>query len=80
MAHHSIDMTEMRKELLKDAKEMVDVCFEHSATILARVLLLSELLIQKGLLTDEDVMEALSNEKVDMMMEAIDFRGENDDI
>jgi len=47
-----------------------------SNAILARFLLLCELLIEKGLITDEELLEKLSPENIGEVMKGLKFGGE----
>lgn len=49
--------------------------YEHdlSSTILARLLLLCELLVEKGILKDEDIQNKLSDLNVAIMMKQINY-------
>ena len=49
--------------------------YEHdlSTTILARLLLVCELLIKKGFLTEEELMDALSDKNIALMMKELNY-------
>lgn len=49
--------------------------YEHdlSTTILARLLLVCELLIKKGFLTEEELMDTLSDKNIALMMKELNY-------
>lgn len=49
--------------------------YEHdlSTTILARLLLVCELLIKKGIFTEEELMETLSDKNIASMMKELNY-------
>lgn len=70
-----------RKSIEKYVKEVFHYEHDLSAVILARLLLLCELLIEKNILKEEDVMNKLSDVNVAEMLQSMDYNDKewNDD-
>lgn len=68
---------EERKSIANYVKEVFLYEHEASTLILARLLLLCELLIEKGIINDYDVYKKLSNKNVLEMMKELEY-GDDD--
>lgn len=62
-----------RKEIEKYVLEVFHYEHQCSTEILARMMLLCELLIEKGVLTDEEVMEKLSMVNIAEIMNELNY-------
>lgn len=64
---------EERKYFAEYVEEVFHYEHQCSTEILARVLLLCELLIDKGVLSDSDIMETLSLENIAAIMKELNY-------
>ena len=67
-------MTEAERRYFQEyVKEVFHYEHQSSTEILARVLLLCELLVEKGVITDEEVAEKLAIPNVDEIMAELNY-------